>query len=427
MAEPEIPEIPHPSKIVVAMSGGVDSSVAAALLKRQGHEVIGVFMRHGGAADDRTSNCDNGSRDGAQGDDPQASRGRSGAVFTLPQANPASRGKAHKQGCCSVNDADDARLVAAILDIPFYVLNFEKDFGRIIDYFVAEYNAGRTPNPCVRCNDWLKFGRLFDFADSIDAQYVATGHYARIVRSGQWPVARGPCGETETPHRSPPRLLTGLDPTKDQSYVLFGTPRERLKRMLLPIGEMTKHRTRELAERWELPVFNKPDSQEICFVPDQDYAGLIRRRTPEQVHEGEIRDTAGQRLGSHPGHQHFTLGQRRGLGLSHPTPLYVVDKDPASNTLVVGSRDELLANGATADQVNWLADEPPRDWQPCTVKVRYNSSPLPGRVRLVAPDRLETIFDHPVTAITPGQALVCYDGERVLGGAWVREVTPHRA
>jgi tRNA-uridine 2-sulfurtransferase len=427
MPNSEIIKTRQSSKVVVAMSGGVDSSVAAALLKRQGHEVVGVFMRHGGTeepAEDAsctTGGCD---RNNAKG---------GGSLLTLPQAKPAGK-KAHKQGCCSVNDADDARLVAAMLDIPFYVLNFEKDFGRIIDYFVAEYNAGRTPNPCVRCNDWLKFGRLFDFADSIDAQYVATGHYARIGRSGQWPVASGQCGEAETPHRSPvtgyrspPRLLTGLDPTKDQSYVLFGTPRERLHRMLLPIGEMTKRRTRELAEQWELPVFNKPDSQEICFVPDQDYAGLIRRRTPEQVHEGEIRDTAGHRLGSHPGHQHFTLGQRRGLGLSHPSPLYVVDKDPATNTLVVGSRDELLADGAMADQVNWLADEPPRDWQPCTVKVRYNSPPLPGRVRLVAPDRLEASFDHPVSAVTPGQALVCYNGESVLGGGWVREVIPHGA
>ena len=181
--------------------------------------------------------------------------------------------------------------------------------------------------------------------------------------------------------RSPPRLLTGLDPTKDQSYVLFGTPRERLHRMLLPIGEMTKQRTRELAEQWELPVFNKPDSQEICFVPDQDYAGLIRRRSPEQVHEGEIRDTAGHRLGSHPGHQHFTLGQRRGLGLSHPTPLYVVDKDAATNTLVVGSRDELLADGAMADQVNWLADDRRVTGNPAPSRSATTLPAVPGRVR----------------------------------------------
>jgi len=240
-------------------------------------------------------------------------------------------------------------------------------------------------------------------------------------------VASGQCGETQTPHRSPPRLLTGLDPAKDQSYVLFGTPRDRLSRMLLPIGEMTKQRTRELAEQWELRVFNKPDSQEICFVPDQDYAGLIRRRSPEQVHEGEIRDTAGRLVGSHPGHQHFTLGQRRGLGLSNPTPLYVVDKDATTNTLVVGDREDLLSDAAFADQVNWLADDRPLDWQRCSIKVRYNSPALPGRVRIVDSDRLEASFDEPISAVTPGQALVCYDGDTVLGGGWVREVTSPRA
>lgn len=418
MLEAEIPENRHPGKVVVAMSGGVDSSVAAKLLQERGHEVVGVFMRHGGTAEDSASDCESGACD------PSARRGE--AAIALPQAKPVEK-KAHKQGCCSVNDADDARLVAAMLDIPFYVLNFEKDFGRIIDYFVTEYNAGRTPNPCVRCNDWLKFGKLFDFADSIDAEFVATGHYARIERSeerGARSEQIDACSSLPAPRSS---LLTGLDPSKDQSYVLFGTPRERLARMLLPIGEMHKQRTRELAERWELPVFNKPDSQEICFVPDQDYAGLIRRRSPEQVHEGEIRDTAGNVLGSHPGHQHFTLGQRRGLGMSHPTPLYVVDKDAATNTLVVGDREDLLADGATADQVNWLVDEPPRDWQPCRIKVRYNSPALPGRIRLADTDRLEASFDAPVSAVTPGQALVCYDGDAVLGGGWVRDVTPHRA
>ena len=406
------------------MSGGVDSSVAAALLKRQGYEVVGVFMRHGATHETDENDADLCEQSACVETAP--SRHRS---LSLPQAKPAS----HKQGCCSVNDADDARIVAGMLDIPLYVLNFEKDFRRIIDYFVTEYNAGRTPNPCVRCNDWLKFGKLFDFADSIDAAFVATGHYARIERSGQWPVASAPCGEAEPPDRSPvtghrshPRLLTGLDSSKDQSYVLFGTPRERLARMLLPIGEMHKQRTRELAERWELPVFNKPDSQEICFVPDQDYAGLIRRRTPEQVQEGEIRDREGNVLGSHSGHQHFTLGQRRGLGLSHPTPLYVVDKDARTNTLVVGSREQLLARAATAHQTNWFTDVPPREGLPCTIKVRYNSPAVPGHVRAIEDDRLEATFEEPVSSVTPGQALVCYDGDRVLGGGWVCGVEPQR-
>src|SRR3984957_7209213 len=231
-------------KVVLAMSGGVDSSVAAALLLRQGYEVIGVFMRLGSphGVEEKEESCD-----------PAAVK--------------------NKQGCCSVLDAADARRVAGVLGIPFYVLNFQEDFGRVIDYFVDEYNRGRTPNPCVRCNDWLKFGRLAQYAKAVGADYVASGHYARI---GVDPA---------TGQRA---LLRGLDARKDQSYVLFGMTRDAMEHTLLPIGGYEKPAVRAIAEEMNLPVFNKPDSQEICFVPNQDYAGLVRRRSPDTFHDGQL-------------------------------------------------------------------------------------------------------------------------------------------
>ncbi|MCA9296144.1 MAG: tRNA 2-thiouridine(34) synthase MnmA, partial [Phycisphaerales bacterium] len=267
------------AKVLVAMSGGVDSSVAAALLQRDGHEVVGVFMRLGSPGEtlDELTPFD------------------SAGVTCDP-----SKIKIGHQGCCSINDAADARMVSAKLDIPFYVCNFKKDFGKIIDYFVGEYNDGRTPNPCVRCNDWLKFGKLHEYAKQIDADFVASGHYARLD------------------HADPdhPKLLRGVDHSKDQSYVLFGAPRERLREMMLPIGAYEKTVVREMAEEFDLPVFNKPDSQEICFVPDNDYAGLVKRRTPDAVKPGVIVDERGTALGEHPGHQHYTVGQRRGIGVA---------------------------------------------------------------------------------------------------------------
>src|SRR5580700_4036689 len=231
-------------KVVVAMSGGVDSSVAAALLLREGYEVIGVFMRLGSP---------HGVEEPAESCDPIGGK--------------------NKQGCCSVLDAADARRVAGVLGIPFYVLNFQEDFGRVIDYFVDEYNRGRTPNPCVRCNDWLKFGKLAQYAQAVGADYVASGHYARA--------------ETD-PATGRRRLLRGIDLAKDQSYVLFGMSRQTLDHTLLPIGGYEKHDVRAIAEEMKLPVFNKPDSQEICFVPDQDYAALLQRRSPDAVRTGEL-------------------------------------------------------------------------------------------------------------------------------------------
>jgi tRNA-specific 2-thiouridylase len=369
---------PNRSKVLVAMSGGVDSSVTAALLKERGYDVVGCFMRLGSpdeSLDDGSNTCD------------------------------PRKIKIGHQGCCSINDAADALLVAAKLDIPLYVLNFKRDFGRIIDYFVQEYNAGRTPNPCVRCNDWLKFGKLLDYADSIDAHHIATGHYARIDHT-----------------TGKPRLLRGRDRAKDQSYVLFGAKPTRLDRMMLPIGDFEKHDVRAMAQRFDLPVFDKPDSQEICFVPDNDYARLVRQRSPDQVHEGDILDCEGQVVGRHDGHQHFTIGQRRGVGVALGYPIYVTHRDPQGNTVTVGQKPDLLATGLVADQTNWLTT-PPAEPLRCQIKIRYNSAPVPGTVQATAADTLAVTFDDPIEAVTPGQAVVCYDGDTVLGGGWIRQAT----
>jgi len=410
------------------MSGGVDSSVTAALLLEAGCEVVGCFMRHGVEADPEDADAQ------AHVGEPSGDACLNGACGEgADEGGVMTRAKArasHKQGCCSVNDAQDARLVAAKLDIPLYVMNFDREFGRIIDYFVDEYNAGRTPNPCVRCNDWIKFGRLMQYADSIDADFVATGHYARIDRGTS--SAGSPCfgelaeagddasvaGSVESPG---PALRRGVDGSKDQSYVLFGTPRARLSRMLLPIGHFEKAAVREMAAARDLPVFNKPDSQEICFVPDHDYAGLVRRRSPESVKPGRIVDEEGRPLGEHPGHQHFTIGQRRGLSVSLGHPIYVVNKSPQTNTVTVGPRDALLAEGLIARETNWLVD-PPNVGDPplrCEVKIRYNMPPVAGQVQRTEADAIEIRFDQPQRAVTPGQAVACYQGDRCLGGGWI--------
>jgi len=364
-------------KVVCAMSGGVDSSVAAALLKRDGYEVIGVFMRLG-------------SPDGVE----------------ISESSTPD-GKKHKQGCCSVLDAADARKVAGVLDIPLYVLNFQEDFGKVINYFVDEYNRGRTPNPCVRCNDWLKFGKLARYAEAVGADFVASGHYARI---GDDPAT----GEQS--------LMRGVDHKKDQSYVLFGMTRVTLEHTLLPIGAFEKSVVRQLAQEFKLPTFNKPDSQEICFVPNQDYAGLVKRRSPENFREGELVDSAGKVVGSHEGHQQFTIGQRKGVGVAFGYPIYVVDIDPASNRVTIGERSALMKTKLRAKQINLLSSRA-RDAHDlkCVAKIRYNSPPASASLNVVGDDEIEVTFDEPQTAITAGQAVVCFDGDIVLGGGWIEE------
>ena len=377
------------------MSGGVDSSVAAAILKDQGHEVVGVFMRLGspGETIDELQPFD-----------------------TAGVSCDPAKVKIGHQGCCSINDAADARLVAAHLGIPLYVCNFKKDFGRIIDYFVDEYANGRTPNPCVRCNDWLKFGKLHEYAGQIGADAVASGHYARVVDSDDGP-----------------RLLRGLDDGKDQSYVLFGISRDRLLEMVLPIGGYTKPEIRAIAEERGLPVFDKPDSQEICFVPDNDYAGLVERRRPELSESGEIRDTDGNVLGEHGGQHHYTVGQRRGVGVALGYPIYVVERDAKENTVTIGSREDLVATGLVAREANWLVPERElAQWRRVSVQYRYNSEAHAARVRVIEPTtdetpsgrpgRFEVVFDEPVEAVAPGQAAVVYDAaepDLVLGGGWI--------
>lgn len=355
------------AKVLMAMSGGVDSSLAAALLQEQGHEVIGCFMRLGNVGDD------------------------------LEEESNISIG--HK-GCCSINDAHDARHVAAKLGITFYALDFKEDFGRIIDYFVDEYNAGRTPNPCVRCNDWLKFGRLHEYAQSIGAQYVASGHHAQMIVGTDGP-----------------QLHMGADQGKDQSYVLFGASRERLGEMMLPIGHLQKSEVREMARAFDLPVFNKPDSQDICFVPDDDYAGLIARRCPDALQQGEVLDTDGNVIGQHEGQQKYTIGQRRGLGIAMNKPMYVIAKDPILNTVTIGGEEQLNCSTIIATQANWLVD-PSNDWIDCTAKIRYNTKPAPGKVRQVG-DTIEVVFDQPQRGGAPGQVVVCYQGTRVICGGWI--------
>src|SRR6478672_8774003 len=357
-----------PGRVVLAMSGGVDSSASAVLLKEQGYDVVGLFMRTGAHTDAVDSRPDN------------------------------------KKGCCSVIDAGDARRVADRLDVPFYALDFEREFDRIIDYFADEYLAGRTPNPCVVCNTWLKFGRLWEFARGIDADWIATGHYARVVN--------GPGG---------PELHRGMDPEKDQSYVLWGVRREMLDRLLFPVGGYRKDEIRALARRAGLSeVAGKPDSVEICFVPDGDHAGLIRRRRPALATAGVVVDTAGTVLGGHDGYERFTIGQRKGLGIATDRKRYVLDIVPETRTVVLGDRGDLLATGLVASRVNWLIDEPAGELR-CVAKIRYRNAGSPTTVTTTADGGARVGFEQPQPAVTPGQAVVFYDGTRVLGGGWIEQ------
>ena len=346
------------------MSGGVDSSVAAYLLRKQGYDVVGLFMRTGV----------HGSEDGRAD---------------------------HKKGCCSAVDAADARRVADALDVPFYALDFEADFKRVIDYFADEYLTGRTPNPCVVCNSWLKFGSLWEYGQQLRADFIATGHYARVVENN---------GVSEL-HRA-------ADPDKDQSYVLYGLERAILSRLLFPIGGMHKDEVRTLAREAGLGVAEKPDSVEICFVPDGDHAALIRERRPGLATAGHIVDTTGNVLGDHDGFERFTIGQRKGLGVATGERRFVLRIVPGANDVVVGDRDELLASGLTATRVNWLSD-PPVGPLSCQVKIRYRHNAAVGTVVTTTDGGANVTFEQPQSAVTPGQAVVFYDGSRVLGGGWI--------
>jgi tRNA-specific 2-thiouridylase len=353
------------------------------LLRAAGHEVIGLFMRHGEHAE---TACEVGSQSQA-------------ALLPVLPAKPG-----HKQGCCSASDAADARRVADRLDIPFYAVNFEDEFGRIMDYFVDEYTAGRTPNPCVMCNNWLKFGKLCEYADSVGAEFVATGHYARLLPS-------------ESPGESP-ALCRGLDDSKDQSYVLFGIDRQVLPRVLFPVGGRRKEEIREIAKSLGLRVADKKDSQEICFVPGGDYAEFVRRRRGEVDLSGEIVTTDGHVVGRHEGIENFTIGQRKGLGIAFGEPRYVVRLERETQRVIIGRQEELARTSFSAREANWLI-EPPSEPLVCSVKIRYRSQPAPARVTRLPGDRLQIELDEARHGVAPGQAVVCYDGDRVLGGGWI--------
>jgi len=368
------------ARVVLAMSGGVDSSVAAYLLLRAGHEVIGVFMRHG---EHVATSCNVGTQHGP----------------VLPITNPPS---AHKQGCCSAEDAADARRVADRLDIPFYALNLESDFSRIIDYFVSEYLSGRTPNPCVVCNHQIKFGKLFAYADSIGAEYVATGHYARLEHTAE----------------DTPALRRGVDPQKDQSYVLYGIHRSLLKRMLLPVGAYHKSDIRALAAELGLAVAEKPDSQEICFIPDGDRSRFVRSRAGPCNTSGEFVTVDGRVVGRHDGIERFTVGQRRGLGIALGEPHFVVRIEPDTRRVVLGTKADLARTELTAAQCNWLVAPSHTPFE-CQVQIRYRARPLPAVVTVLPQDRMHVAFAEPCYGVAPGQAAVCYQGDRVLGGGWI--------
>ncbi len=442
------------SRIVLAMSGGVDSSVAAHLLRTAGHDVIGVFMRHGEppvttCALPPSPSMGEGWREGGQsgGGRPEAgakNQDRSDLQPTAYSLQPSSpphparsarhplprgeRGGAcnsdlrppasglqptplpvldrldHKQGCCTASDAADARRVAERLDIPFYAIDFQAEFRQIVDYFIDEYSAARTPNPCVMCNNWIKFGRLFDYADSVGAEFVATGHYARLI------AGAGRDGL--------PGLARGVDSTKDQSYVLFGIDRRLLGRMMLPVGEYRKSEIRRLAREMDLHVAAKKDSQEICFVPAGDHAEFIRSKRGASATAGEIVTSDGAVVGTHDGLERFTIGQRRGVGVALGEPRFVIRLERDTHRVVLGRKDELARGELTADRTNWLVD-PPREPRRSEVKIRYNAPPVAASVVAVEPDRLQVTFDEPQYGVAPGQAVVCYDNARVLGGGWI--------
>jgi len=359
-------------RVMVAMSGGVDSSVAADILCEQGYDVVGIAMR------------------------------------LAPDA-PASAGITRRRGtCCSHEDFEDARRVAERLDFPFYVVDLRDAFGKhVIANFVAEYLQGRTPNPCVMCNREIKFDRLWRRARALGIDTIATGHYARIER--------GAGGRL--------RLLRAADQNKDQSYFLFSLGRDELARTLFPLGAITKAEVRERARALGLANADKPESQEICFVPDGDYVGLVERAaTSDRVRRGRLIDTAGQRLGDHQGIHRFTIGQRRGLGIASDAALYVREIRAATGDVVVGRRHELFAPGLIAQGVSFTAGLPINSSdsdQMIEVKIRYRHPGIPARLRMIAGDRAEVRFAEGGPAVTPGQACVFYRGDEVLGGGFI--------
>jgi len=352
-------------RIVVAMSGGVDSSVAAALLAELGHEVIGLSM----------------------------------------QLYDQSEGQTSFGSCCSIDDLHDARRVAAAINIPHYIVNFEKQFNeQVISNFVSEYAAGRTPLPCAHCNSDLKFATLAERARGFGADAVATGHYARVERDASGRVL----------------LRRGVDEGKDQSYFLFSLTQAQLASAVFPVGDLPKDQVRAYARQRGLPVADKPDSQEICFIPDNDYRSFVTRSVPDAARDGAFVDESGRVVGRHAGIHRFTVGQRKGLGLSSQAgaPLYVLALRPADQQVVVGPKTSLERTRLTASGVNWIVAEPSGALS-VAAQIRHHHQAAPAAVRSLGDGRADVVFEAPQLAISPGQAVVFYDGDAVVGGGWI--------
>ena len=348
-------------KVVVGMSGGVDSSVAAYLLKEQGYDVIGVTMQIW--QDDATEAAEN--------------------------------------GCCGISAVDDARRVAGQLDIPYYVMNFKNEFKKsVIDYFVDEYKRGRTPNPCIACNRYVKWESLLKRSLDIGADYIATGHYARISQLDNGRYA----------------IKNSVTAKKDQTYALYNLTQSQLAHTLMPVGDYTKDEIRKIAADNYLMVANKPDSMEICFVPDNDYAGYIERTTDYKSVPGNFVDVDGNVIGKHNGIIHYTVGQRKGLGLAMGHPVFVVAVRPDTNEVVLGTNEDVFTNELYADHINFMSVSDIKGTMEFKAKIRYSHSGSMCKVTRVGEDRIHCEFEEPVRAVTPGQAVVLYDGDYVAGG-----------
>ena len=355
-------------RVVVAMSGGVDSSVAAALLLEQGYEVIGLMARLW-----------------AEGGGPAPDEG--------------------ENRCCAPEAVDDARRTAAVLGIPFYLVNLETEFKAcVVDRFVAEYSHGRTPNPCLACNKQIRFGRLMQHAMALDASHLATGHYALV-------------DEAEGRYR----LRRGKDAGKDQSYVLYGLGQAELQRVLFPVGHLSKGEVREAARRRGLAVAEREESMEICFVADDDYRRFLREHAPEAVRPGPILDTSGREIGRHEGLAFYTIGQRKGIGIAGPAALYVVRLDRAQNAVVVGPAGALGSSSLVARDVHYPEGRPPGGPARVQVQIRYRAVPAPATWTDLGDGTALVQFDRPLRDISPGQAAVAYDADVVTGGGLISE------
>lgn len=354
-------------KVVVGMSGGVDSSVAAFLLKEKGYDVIGVTMQ----------------------------------IWQKESQEEIE----DSGGCCGLSAVDDARRIANALDIPYYVMNFRDDFQKnVIDYFVEEYKQGRTPNPCIACNRYVKWESLLRRAKAVGADYIATGHYARI---------------SQYPATGRYTLQTSKTAAKDQTYALYNLTQEQLKATLMPVGDFTKDEIRAIAEKIDLRVAKKPDSQEICFIPDHDYGRFIEKETEKKSVKGNFVDLDGNILGKHKGIVHYTIGQRKGLGIAFGKPMYVYEIRPAANEVVLCDNEALFQKRLLADNLNFMAIEGISGKLRAMAKIRYSHKKANCTLQMAAEGVLECIFDEPQRAITPGQAVVFYDGDYVLGGGTI--------